>query len=120
LLGCVAQFAGPVEHAESAGEALPDRTPATAPKGSQRKSHGNLGFYPGPIEYWMLITDWRNGSIAILLAIGAFAVGYAFRSASPPADVLPTHPSPAIVGGEIEEGDAGETRPARAVQKTGQ
>jgi hypothetical protein len=79
-----------------------------------------FGYYPGPIDYWMLITDWRNGSIAILLAIGAFAVGYAFRRASPPTDVLPAHPSPAIAGGEIEEGDAGETRPARASQKTGQ
>jgi hypothetical protein len=38
-----------------------------------------FGFYPGPIDYWMLITDWRNGSIAIILAIGAFVVGYAFR-----------------------------------------
>jgi hypothetical protein len=79
-----------------------------------------FGFYPGPIDYSLLITDWRNGSIAILLAIGAFAVGYAFRRASPPTDALPAHPSPAIAGGEIEEGDAGETRPARAVQKTGQ
>jgi hypothetical protein len=83
-----------------------------------------FGFYPGPIDYWMLITDWRNGSIAILLAIGAFAVGYAFRSGSSvvpllPTDVLPTHPSPAIAEGEIEEGDAEEARPARAVQKTG-
>jgi hypothetical protein len=24
-----------------------------------------FGFYPGPIDYWMLVTDWRNGSIAI-------------------------------------------------------
>jgi hypothetical protein len=60
----------------------------------------------------MLITDWRNGSIAIVLAIGAFALGYAFRSGSSvvsslPTDVLPTHPSPAIAEGEIEEGDAG-------------
>jgi hypothetical protein len=84
-----------------------------------------FGFYPGPIDYWMLITDWRNGSIAILLAIGAFAVGYSFRSGSSvvpslPTDALPTHPSPAIAEGEIEEGDAGGTRPARAVQKTSQ
>jgi hypothetical protein len=77
-----------------------------------------FGFYPGPIDYWTLITDWHNGSIAIVLAIGAFAVGYALRSASPPTDVLPAHPSPAISEGEIEEGDAGEMRPALGVQKT--
>ena len=76
-----------------------------------------FGFYPGPIDYWMLITDWRDGSIAIVLAICAFAVGYAFRSASPPTDVLPTHPSPAIADGEIGEGDAGETRRAKALRE---
>jgi hypothetical protein len=95
---------------------------------SQRETKRNLmstfGFYPGPIDYWMLVTDWRNGSIAIVLAICAFAVGYAFKSGSSvvpllPTDVLPTHPSPAIAEGDFEEGDAGETRPARAVQKTG-
>jgi hypothetical protein len=42
-----------------------------------------FGFYPGPIDYWMLVTDWRNGSIAIMLAIGALIVGYAFRTGSP-------------------------------------
>jgi hypothetical protein len=26
-----------------------------------------FGFYPGPIDYWMLVTDWRGGSIAIIL-----------------------------------------------------
>jgi hypothetical protein len=83
-----------------------------------------FGFYPGPIDYWMLITDWRNGSMAIVLAIGAFAVGYAFRSGSSvvpllPTDILPAHPSPAIAEGEIEVGDSGQTRRANAVQKTG-
>jgi hypothetical protein len=83
-----------------------------------------FGFYPGPIDYWMLIAGWRNGSMAIVLAIGAFAVGYAFRSGSSvvpllPTDILPTHPSPAIAEGEIEVGDSGQTRRANAVQKTG-
>jgi hypothetical protein len=45
--------------------------------GSQRERNGNpmntFGFYPRPIDYWMLITDWRNGSIAIMLAIGSSA-----------------------------------------------
>ena len=82
-----------------------------------------FGFSPGPIDYWMLVTDWRNGSIAIVLVIGALIVGYAFRTGSPvpppPTAVLPTHASPAIAEGEIEEGAAGQTRRARAVQKTG-
>src|SRR6202166_1772070 len=36
-------------------------------------ANGNLvstfGFYPGPIDYWLLVTDWRGGAIAIMLAI---------------------------------------------------
>jgi hypothetical protein len=83
-----------------------------------------FGFYPGPIDYWMLITDWRNGSIAIMLAIGALVVGYAFRTGSSvvpstPTAALPAHASPAIAEGEIEEGGAGQTRRAPAVQKMG-
>jgi hypothetical protein len=42
-----------------------------------------FGFYPGPIDYWMLVTDWRAGSITIMLAIGALIAGYAFRTGSP-------------------------------------
>jgi hypothetical protein len=38
-----------------------------------------FGSYSGPIDYWMLVTDWRNGSIAIMLAIGALVVGYFAR-----------------------------------------
>jgi hypothetical protein len=62
-----------------------------------------FGYYPGPIDYWMFITDWRNGSVAILLAMGIFLVGYAVARRSPtpmePADALPAHPSPTISGG---------------------
>jgi hypothetical protein len=39
-----------------------------------------FGFYPGPIDYWMLVTDWRSGSIAIMLVIGALIVGYVARA----------------------------------------
>jgi hypothetical protein len=83
-----------------------------------------FGFYPGPIDYWMLVTDWRNGSIAIMLVIGALVVGYAFRTGSSvvpllPTAALPTHASPAIAEGEVDEGDAGQTPGARAVQKMG-
>jgi hypothetical protein len=84
-----------------------------------------FGFYPGPIDYWMLITDWRNGSVAIImLAIGALVVGYAFRTGSsvvpsPPAVALPAHASPAIAEGGVDDGDAGQTPRGRAAQKTG-
>jgi hypothetical protein len=83
-----------------------------------------FGFYPGPIDYWMLITDWHNGSIAMMLVIGALVVGYAFRTGSsvipsPPTAALPTHASPAIAEGEVDEGDVGQTPGARAVQKMG-
>jgi hypothetical protein len=30
----------------------------------------NFGFQPGILDYWMLLTDWHNGSFAILLALG--------------------------------------------------
>jgi hypothetical protein len=80
-----------------------------------------FGFYPGPIDYWMLFTDWHNGSIAIMLASGALVVGYAFRTGSPvqppPMAVLPTHVSPAIAEGEVDVGDAGRTPRAPAAQK---
>jgi hypothetical protein len=83
-----------------------------------------FGFYPGPIDYWMLVTDWRNGSIAIMLAIGPLIVGYAFRTGShvvplPLTAVLPTHSSPAIAEGEVDEGDAGRTPCVRAVPEVG-
>jgi hypothetical protein len=62
--------------------------PNASPNGALMST---FGFYPGPIDYWMLITDWRNGSIAIMLAIGAFVVGYAFRTGS---SVVPSPPAP--------------------------
>jgi len=49
-----------------------------------------FGYYPGPIDYWMFITDWRNGSVAILLAMGIFLVGYAVARRSPTPMNLPT------------------------------
>jgi hypothetical protein len=59
-----------------------------------------------------------------LLAIGALIVGHAFRTGShvvplPLTAVLPTHSSPAIAEGEVDEGDAGQTPRGRAAQKTG-
>jgi hypothetical protein len=30
-----------------------------------------FGYQPGIIDYWMLLTDWRNGSVAILLALSS-------------------------------------------------
>jgi hypothetical protein len=37
----------------------------------------NFGFQPGILDYWMFLTDWRNGSFAILLALGILLVGNA-------------------------------------------
>jgi hypothetical protein len=37
----------------------------------------NFGFQPGVLDYWMLLADWRNGSFAILLALGVLLVGFA-------------------------------------------
>jgi hypothetical protein len=34
----------------------------------------NFGFQPGILDYWMLLTDWRNGSFAILLALGILSL----------------------------------------------
>ena len=42
-----------------------------------------FGYYAGPIDYWTFITDWRNGSIAVLLAMGVFLFGYALARRSP-------------------------------------
>jgi hypothetical protein len=37
----------------------------------------DFGFQPGILDYWMLLSDWRNGSFAILVALGVLLVGYA-------------------------------------------
>jgi hypothetical protein len=37
----------------------------------------DFGFQPGILDYWMLLTDWHNGSFAILLALSVLLVGYA-------------------------------------------
>jgi hypothetical protein len=37
----------------------------------------NFGFSPGILDYWTLLADWRNGSFAILLAVGVLSVGAA-------------------------------------------
>jgi len=36
----------------------------------------NFGFAPGILEYWILLSDWRNGSFAILMALSVLFVGY--------------------------------------------
>jgi hypothetical protein len=57
-----------------------------------------FGYYPGAIDYWMLLTDWRNGSIAILLALFVYALACRSPTAVELAHALPEHPSPAISG----------------------
>ena len=40
----------------------------------------NFGFAPGILEYWILLSDWRNGSFAILMALSVLFVGYVFAT----------------------------------------
>ena len=40
----------------------------------------DFGFQPGILDYWMLLTDWRNGTFAILLALGVLVAGYTLAS----------------------------------------
>jgi hypothetical protein len=40
----------------------------------------NFGYHPGILDYWMLLTDWRNGSFAILLTLSVLLVGYALAT----------------------------------------
>jgi type II secretory pathway component PulJ len=48
----------------------------------------NFGFQPGILDYWMLLTDWRNGSSAILLALSVLLFGYALRNKTLAAEAL--------------------------------
>jgi hypothetical protein len=67
----------------------------------------NFGYHPGILDYWMLLADWRNGSFAILLALGVLLVGYALATRplapAPPEDILPIHASPIISDGAVDE-----------------
>jgi hypothetical protein len=36
----------------------------------------DFGFAPGILDYWILLSDGRNGSFAILLALSVLFVGY--------------------------------------------
>jgi hypothetical protein len=40
----------------------------------------NFGFAPGILDYWMLLTDWRNGSCAIVVTLGVLLIGYALAT----------------------------------------
>jgi hypothetical protein len=81
--------------------------------GQEANLVSTFGFYPGPIDYWMLVTDWRGGSIAIMLAIGALIVGFAFRG---PADVLPTYASPSLSDDAAQVKDGEVNIPIDAIQ----
>jgi hypothetical protein len=53
----------------AAEQARADGIEVHAPGEAQRISLvTDFGFQPGIQEYWMLLSDWRNGSFAILLA----------------------------------------------------
>jgi hypothetical protein len=49
----------------------------------------DFGFQPGILDYWMLLTDWRNGTFVILLALGVLVAGYALasRNKMPPVKI---------------------------------
>jgi hypothetical protein len=55
----------------------------------------NFGFSPDILDYWMLLADWRNGSFAILLAIGVLLVGYALAT----RNQMPAAEGPTFRGG---------------------
>jgi hypothetical protein len=40
----------------------------------------NFGFQPGVLDYWMLLSDWRNGTFAILLTLAVLLIGYALAT----------------------------------------
>jgi hypothetical protein len=40
----------------------------------------NFGFQPGVLDYWMLLSDWRNGTFAILLTLAVLLIGYAIAT----------------------------------------
>jgi len=42
----------------------------------------DFGFQPGILDYWMLLSDWRNGSSAILLALSVLFLGYTLVSSN--------------------------------------
>jgi hypothetical protein len=46
----------------------------------------DFGFQPGILDYWMLLSDWRNGTFTISLALGVLVVGHALatRNKMPP------------------------------------
>jgi hypothetical protein len=44
----------------------------------------DFGFQPGILDYWMLLSDWRNGSFAILLALSVLFLGYTLASSVRP------------------------------------
>jgi hypothetical protein len=65
-----------------------------------------FGYQPGIINYWMLLIDWRNGSLAILLALAVLLVlALATRPKVPaPAEDLPIHGSPTIGEEAVDDG----------------
>jgi hypothetical protein len=63
----------------------------------------NFGFSPGILDYWMLLTDWRNGSFAILLAVGVLLVGYALATRNQtPAPEGPMFPEAAAPSAPVQ------------------
>jgi hypothetical protein len=70
----------------------------------------NFGFAPGVLDYWVLLTDWRNGSCAITLALGVLLVGYAFGTRNKALAVEGPSPVEAIAETAQSSSTPGEER----------
>jgi hypothetical protein len=76
----------------------------------------NFGFAPGIMDYWVLLTDWRNGSCAITLTLGVLLVGYAFGTGNKALAVEGRRPVEAIDETAQSSSTPGEERaPAPSV-----
>ncbi len=76
----------------------------------------NFGFAPGVLDYWILLTDWRNGSCAIMLTLGVLLVGYALGSRNKTSAVEGPRPVEAIAETAQSSTTPGEERaPAPSV-----
>ena len=82
-----------------------------------------FGYHPGQIDYWLFLTDWHNGSVAILLALVVGALVLTFTSSRQPErlqpdNTLPTHASPAISESIGDEANSALVHEPKRIAKT--
>jgi hypothetical protein len=58
----------------------------------------DFGFQPGIVDYWMLLTDWRNGSFSILVAAFSWSCPGSSRSLASPPSAGPRFGSASLLG----------------------